>query len=222
MEASGAGSGDPGRQGHAHASAAGFIGSRVERAEDDELLMGKGVFVDDIEFPGMLHAYVVRSPHAHAKLLRIDTRQAKALAGVVDIVTFGDMGDVRRFPLTIPHPNLKTLTEYPLANDKVRYVGEPVAVIVAASRQIAEDAAPLVEVEYETLPPCVDIESAPAQNAPLVHDGEKDNVAGFMKQKAGDVDKEFAEADHLVKEELRIHRGGCHAIETRGIVAHYV
>ena len=184
--------------------------------------MGKGVFVDDIEFPGMLHAYVVRSPHAHAKLLRIDTRQAKALAGVVDIVTFGDMGDVRRFPLTIPHPNLKTLTEYPLANDKVRYVGEPVAVIVAASRQIAEDAAPLVEVEYETLPPCVDIESALAQNAPLVHDGEKDNVAGFMKQKAGDVDKAFAEADHVVKEELRIHRGGCHAIETRGIVAHYV
>ena len=205
-----------------HAHAARFIGARVERAEDDELLTGKGVFVDDIEFPVMLHAYMVRSPHARARLLRIDTRQAKALPGVVDVVTFADLGNVRRFPLSIPHPNLKKLTEFPLANDQVRYVGEPVAVIVAASRQIAEDAAPLVEVEYEPLPPCVDIESALAPDAPLVHDGEVDNVAGFMKQKAGDVDKAFAEADCVIKEELKVHRGGCHAIETRGIVAQFV
>jgi carbon-monoxide dehydrogenase large subunit len=209
-------------QEHAPSSAARFIGARVERAEDDELLTGKGVFVDDIDFPGMLHAYVVRSPHAHAKILRIETSEAKALAGVADVVTFADLGDVRRFPLTIPHPNLKQLTEFPLAKEKVRYVGEPVAVIVAASRQIAEDAAALVEVNYETLAPCVDIESALDENAPLVHESETDNIAGFMKQKAGDVDKAFAEADHVIHEKLAMHRGGCHAIETRGIVAQFV
>src|SRR5262245_52182679 len=113
---------------------AGFIGAPVEREEDNELLTGKGVFVDDIDFPGMLHAYVVRSVHAHAKILRIDSDAAKRSAGVVDVITFQDLGPVRQFPLTIPHPNLKPLTELPLAKEKVRYVGEPVAVIVAANR----------------------------------------------------------------------------------------
>jgi aerobic carbon-monoxide dehydrogenase large subunit len=222
VEASGADSRDHNQQKHSPASGGRFIGAPVERAEDDELLRGNGVFVDDIVLPGMSHAYIVRSPHARANILRIDTREAKALAGVVDVVTFSDLGNVRRFPLTIPHPNLKQLTEFPLAKDHVRYVGEPVAVIVAASRQVAEDAAPLVEVDYEPLPSCVEIESALDKHTPLVHEGEADNVAGFMKQKAGDVDKAFAEADHVIKEKLTIHRGGCHAIETRGIVAQFV
>jgi carbon-monoxide dehydrogenase large subunit len=222
VEASGGETQDRNREEHSHPSAARFIGAPVERAEDDELLTGTGVFVDDIDLPGMLHAYLVRSPRAHAKILRIETRGAKALTGVVEVFTFSDLGDVRRFPLTIPHPNLKQLTEFPLAKEKVRYVGEPVAVIVATSRQIAEDAAPLVEVEYEMLRPCVDIETALDRDAPLVHETEPDNVAGFMKQKAGDVDKAFAEADHVIKEKLTMHRGGCHAIETRGIVAQFV
>jgi aerobic carbon-monoxide dehydrogenase large subunit len=206
---------------HEHASAAKFIGARVERAEDNELLAGKGVFVDDIDFPGMLHAYVVRSVHARAKILRIETSAAKRAAGVVDVVTFEDLGAVRKLPLTIPHPNLKPLTEFPLAKDQVRYVGEPVAVIVAQSRHLAEDAAPLVEIEYEVLPGCIDIEKALAPSAPLVHEGEPDHVGGFMKQSTGNVEKAFAEADHVIKETLRVHRGGCHAIETRGIVAHF-
>ena len=119
-----------------HASPSKFIGARVERAEDNELLSGKGVFVDDIDFPGMLHAYVVRSVHARAKILRIDTGAAKRSPGVVDVITFEDLGAVRKLPLTIPHPNLKPLTEFPLAKDQVRYVGEPVAVIVATRRAI--------------------------------------------------------------------------------------
>ena len=106
----------------------------MERAEDHELLTGKGVFVDDIDFPGMLHAHVVRSVHARAKILRIDTTAAKRAPGVVDVITFEDLGAVRKLPLTIPHPSLKPLTEFPMARDKVRYVGEPVAVIVATSR----------------------------------------------------------------------------------------
>lgn len=198
-----------------------FIGAPVERAEDTELLTGKGVFVDDIDFPGMLHAHVVRSVHAHAKILGIDTDAAKRAAGVIDVITFEDLGAVRKLPLTIPHPNLKPLTEFPLAKEKVRYVGEPVAVIVANSRQLAEDAAALVEVGYEPFEPCVEIEKALAQDAPLVHESEKDNVGGFMKQSTGDIHKAFAEADHVIKETLRVHRGGCHAVETRGIVAQY-
>jgi carbon-monoxide dehydrogenase large subunit len=193
----------------------------VERAEDYELLTGKGVYVDDIDFPGMLHAHVIRSAHARAKIIRIDTAAAKRAPGVVDVITFEDLGPVRKLPLTIPHPNLKPLTEFPLARDQVRYVGEPVAVIVARSRYLAEDAAPLVEIEYETQSPCVDIEKTLAPNAPLVHAGELDNVAGFMKQSAGNVDRAFAEANHAIKEIFRVHRGGCHAVETRGIVAQY-
>jgi len=206
---------------HEHTSESKFIGARVERAEDHELLSGKGVYVDDIDFPGMLHAYVVRSVHARAKILRIDPSAAKQAQGVVDVITFEDLGAVRKLPLTIPHPNLKPLTEFSLAKDQVRYVGEPVAVIVAESRHLAEDAAPLVEIDYEVLPGCIEIEKALAPDAPLVHEGEPDNVGGFMRQSAGDVEKAFAEADHVIKEILRVHRGGCHAIETRGIVAQY-
>ena len=198
-----------------------FIGAPVERAEDYDLLTGKGVFVDDINFPGTLCAHMVRSTHAHAKILRIDSSAARAVEGVVDVVTFADLGDSRKLPLTLPHPNLKPLTEFPLAREKVRYVGEPVAVIVATSRQIAEDAAPLVQVDYEAMAPAVDIERALEKDPPLVHESEPDNVAGYMKQSTGDVDKAFAEADHVIKETLRVHRGGCHAVETRGIVAQY-
>jgi len=205
----------------AQSGSAGFIGAPVERAEDNELLTGKGVFVDDIDFPGMLHAYVVRSVHAHAKILRIDTDAAKHSPGVADVITFQDLGPVRKFPLTIPHPNLKPLTEFPLAKDKVRYVGEPVAVIVATSRQLAEDAVQLVHVDYEPMVPSVDVEQALSPGASLVHESEPDNVGGFMKQSTGNVDKAFAEADHVIKETLRVHRGGCHAIEPRGIVAQY-
>ncbi len=206
---------------HESASASKFIGARVERAEDNELLSGKGVYVDDIDLPGLLHACVVRSIHARAKFLRIDTSAAKRATGVVDVITFEDLGPVRKLPLTIPHPNLKPLTEFPMAKGEVRYVGEPVAVIVAESRACAEDAAPLVEIDYEVLPACVDIEKALAPDAPLVHEGEPDNVGGFMKQSTGNVEKAFAEADHVIKETLRVHRGGCHAIETRGIVAQF-
>jgi aerobic carbon-monoxide dehydrogenase large subunit len=198
-----------------------FIGAAVERAEDHELLTGRGVFVDDINFPGMLYAHMVRSPHAHAKILRIDGSAAKKIEGVVDVVTFADLGAARRLPLTIPHPNLKPLTEFPFAREKVRYVGEPVAVIVAMSRQIAEDAAPLVQVDYEPMRPAVDIEHVLDKDASLVHESESDNVAGFMKQSTGNVEQSFAEADYVIKETLRVHRGGCHAIETRGIVAQY-
>ena len=132
-----------------------FIGAPVERAEDNELLTGKGVFVDDIDFPGMLHAHVVRSVHARAKILRIDTTAAKRAPGVVDVITFEDLGAVRKLPLTIPHPSLKPLTEFPMARDKVRYVGEPVAVIVATCRHVAEDAAPLVESRLRIQATCV-------------------------------------------------------------------
>ena len=107
------------------------------------------MFVDDIDFPGMLHAHVVRSVHARAKILRIDTSAAKRAPGVVDVITFEDLGAVRKLPLTIPHPDLEAAHRISMAKDQVRYVGEPVAVIVAKARHLAEDVAPLVEVDYE-------------------------------------------------------------------------
>ena len=204
-----------------HTARQGLIGSRMQRVEDDELLSGRGVFVDDLAFPGMLHAFVVRSIHAQARIQRIDARAAKATAGVAGVFTSEDLGNTPRFPQDIPHPNLKPLTEFPLARDKVRYVGEPVAVVVASSRSLAEDAAALIDIEYEALPACLDIEKALQTDAPLVHETEENNLAGFMEQEAGDVDRAFDQADHVVKEVLRIHRGGCHAIETRGIIAQY-
>jgi carbon-monoxide dehydrogenase large subunit len=190
------------------------------RAERHELLTGKGVFVDDIDFPGMLHAYVVRSAHAHANILCIDTHAAKRSPGVVDVVTFSDLGSVRKFPLTIPHPNLKPLTEFPLAKDKVRYVGQPVAVIVATSRQLPRTRRSWCKSITNPWRPAWKSRQR-CRRAPLVHDGEPDNVAGFMKQSTGNIDKALAEADHVIKETLRVHRGGCHAIEARGIVAQY-
>src|SRR4029079_2497550 len=102
--------------------------------------------------------YVVRSVHAWAKILRIDPSAAKQAQGIVNVITFEDLGAVRKLPLTIPHPNLKPLTEFPMARDQVRFVGEPVAVIVAQARHLAEDAATLVEVDYEVTAACVEIE----------------------------------------------------------------
>lgn len=197
------------------------IGRPFERKEDSELVKGKGVFVDDIEFPGMLYAAVVRSPYAHARIGRIDKDLAGSSQGVVEVISFSDLGDATRFPVSVPHPALKPLTEYPLARDKVRYVGEPVAVVVALSRPLAEDAADLVEVEYEPLEACVDIEKALAPGAPLIHETEEDNLAFHMVQKVGDVEKAFSQADFVFKETLRVHRAGCHAIETRGVIAQF-
>src|SRR5215510_2292635 len=131
------------------------FGAAVPRKEDPALLRGEGQFVDDIHLSGMLHAAFVRSPHAHAKLNRIDKSAALAISGVHAVLTFADLPEsVRRqtLPLLVPHPAIRqACMPYALAKDEVCYAGEPVACVIAESRYLAEDAADRVEVEYEPL-----------------------------------------------------------------------
>src|SRR5581483_8504141 len=198
-----------------------LFGAPIKRREDPRLLAGQGCFVDDLALPGMLHAAVLRSPHAHARLQRIDASAARRLAGVHAVLTAADLGPIgRRSPLLIPHDSLThPLTQYPLALDAVNYVGEAVALVVADDRATAEDALELVEVDYEPLPPLVDLEAAVAAGAPLVHAELGTNVAARYTAAVGDVAGAFAAAAHVFRERLRIERSTGMPLETRGVVA---
>ena len=138
-----------------------YIGAPIRRKEDQRFLTGKGQFVDDVKLPNMLHAAILRSPHPHARILAIDSSAARNMDGVVAIITFQhieEMLEPRPIPIRMrPYPELKRFLQFPLAKDKVRYVGEPVAVIVAESRYLAEDALDGVAVEYDPLPAVVDV-----------------------------------------------------------------
>ncbi|MEK7878282.1 MAG: xanthine dehydrogenase family protein molybdopterin-binding subunit, partial [candidate division NC10 bacterium] len=135
----------------------GLIGAAVRRKEDPRLLTGRGKYVADFHLPGMLHAAVLRSPHAHAVLRKIDASAALALPGVAAVITARDLGPVGRIPVRLgPRPALVACLQSPLATDKVRYVGEPVAVVIASSRYLAEDAMDLVATEYAPLPVVTD------------------------------------------------------------------
>src|SRR5205823_6585009 len=158
--------------------------------EDPRLLRGQGCFVDDIHLPGLLEGAVLRSPHAHARIARIDTTAARAAPGVHLVLTAADLGHLARpLPMVLPHPALHDpRTHVVLAHDLVRYVGEPVAFIVADNRYLAEDARELIEVDYEPLTVVVDLEEAARPAAPLVHPELGTNVAGTVRMSVGDVD----------------------------------
>ena len=148
-----------------------WFGAPVQRTEDPRLLRGKGNYVDDIDLPDMLHAAVLRSPHARARIVNIDSSAARELPGVHLVLTAVDLGTLNQpTPLLIPHPELAyPRTPLPLAVEDVRYSGELIAVVVADDRYLAEDAARLIVVDYETLPAVVDLEAAGAESSPRVH-----------------------------------------------------
>ena len=200
-----------------------YFGAEVRRAEDPKLITGLGRYVDDIKLPGMLAAAFVRSTQAHARIGDIDTTAAKALPGVHAVFTLADFGEPfaeRRMVQPYPAPILKQpITQYPLARDEVCYVGEAVAVVVAETRHIAEDGAALVAVDYEPLPAIVACGGATSDDAPLAHVDSPDNIAAQLRVSFGDVDDAFAKADHVFEETLHQHRGGCHAMECRGVIA---
>src|SRR3954454_12889584 len=151
------------------------IGARINRVEDARLLTGRGTFVDDIALPGMLHAYFVRSPLAHAAITGIDVSAAMALPGVHHVFTAADLNPhVREQWHTAVGKASPDTPRPPLADTKVRFVGDPVALIVAESRYIAEDAAELVEIDYDPLPAVVDYKDAESAEA-LVHDAHGSN-----------------------------------------------
>ncbi|GIO08933.1 aldehyde dehydrogenase [Brevibacillus reuszeri] len=200
-----------------------LIGTPQKRKEDPKLITGNGNFTDDIKLPGMLHGAFVRSPHAHAKIVRIDVSKALALPGVVAVYTGDDLvGKVKSVPTMwlLPGADLKPKDRSALAQGKTRYAGECVALVVAENRYIARDALDLVEVDYEDLPAVVHQEAALLEGAPLVHDDVANNLA--LLWKAGEVpEEEFQNAEVVVKQRLYNQRVIPNPIETRGAVAQY-
>ncbi len=199
------------------------FGARVTRLEDEGLLTGKGRYVDDVFVPGTLAAAIVRSPHAHARVRSIDTSAALAMPGVVAVMTARDLpgsAATERMPMLVPNAAIKALrTQHALAVDEVCYAGQSVAVVVADNRYEAEDAAAAVAVEYDVLPPMVDLKRALEPGAPLAHSDLDTNLASAFDMSYGDVDKAFASAAHVLKESMWQHRGGGMAMETRAVQA---
>ncbi|MFB4315762.1 aerobic carbon-monoxide dehydrogenase large subunit [Actinomadura sp. 21ATH] len=198
------------------------FGGPVPRREDPRLLTGQGRFLDDLG-RGALAAAFVRSPHAHARVTGIDVSDALDVDGLVAVYTHEDLpGRVGEpLPLLIPHPSLTHgRTAYPLARDVVRHVGEPVVMVVARDRYLAEDAAERVRVEYEPLPAVVGIENA-ERAGHLVHEDVPGNVAAVLHQNTGDVDAALAAAPHVLEFRLDIERSASMPLEGRGVYARW-
>jgi CO/xanthine dehydrogenase Mo-binding subunit len=191
-----------------------FIGKEVRRIEDPALVTGKTEFVDNLVMPGMLHAAIVRSPFAHARITRIDTSAAEALNGVVAVVTGKDAKRWTNLTPTVP----EEWGVYCLADDTVRFVGEPVVAIAAINRYVAEDAMELVEIDYDPLTPIVDPLEAMKDGSPLLFEDKPSNVMMSRVFNWGDTDKAVAEAAHVFSERFRWHRLGANPMETFGVV----
>jgi carbon-monoxide dehydrogenase large subunit len=208
-----------------------YFGASVPRREDPRLLRGEGRFVDDIKLPGMLHAAFVRSPHAHARIRAVRTDAARRLAGVAHVYTVADLARwLKPLPLFGAVPaglaarvdvTMRQAPQLPMCRDTVRHVGEIVAMVLAPSRALAEDACELVEVDYELLPPVTDMLAAAEPGAPLVHPEWKTNVAVEFATGFGDVAAALAAADVRVKERFHVQRYVGMPIETRGVVARW-
>ncbi|VVJ21970.1 Carbon monoxide dehydrogenase large chain (EC [Amycolatopsis camponoti] len=192
---------------------------RTARIEDPALLTGRGRFLDDLDpLPGTLTAAVVRSPHPHARIRGVDLERARRHPGVAAVIGPDEVtAALRPFPLALKVP----MPYYPTATDKVRFVGEPVAVVVANDRYLAEDAAELVEIDYEPLPPVVDVEKALLPDAPRLHEDADGNVATDRTFTFGDVDEVFAKADHVVKGKYHFPRYSSTPMECYSVVAEW-
>jgi len=203
-----------------------YTGTSIKRSEDPRILTGTGRYVDDIKLPGMLHAAFVRSPLAHAHVLSVDASAARALPGVVAVLTGADLET-----MTVPGPDaLMSLMGWAgptpeftlLATDKVRLVGDPVAVVIAESRYLAEDGCELVEVEYDDLPPVMSAAFALDPGSPPLFANLGDNIARpHSRNEFGDVASTFANADRIIDVHIDVHRHQNVPMEGRGCVASY-
>ncbi|HWA44156.1 MAG TPA: xanthine dehydrogenase family protein molybdopterin-binding subunit [Hypericibacter adhaerens] len=201
------------------------IGARVQRTEDPALLSGKGRYLDDIALPGMLHAAFLRSPLAHGVIRSIDATAALDAPGVHAVLTAQDLPEMlrnTRLPVMGSSPQqTQVMTPYALAPEEVCYVGEPVAVVVADSRYLAEDAAGLIAVDYDELPAVANCRDAAQAEAPRTHNGSSSNKATRFKATIGDAAAAFATAPHVFRQDMWQHRGCGHSIECRGAVAEH-
>ena len=203
-------------------SAQQYMGRSVPRKEDPRLVRGEGTFVDDVQLHGTVYAAVLRSPHAHAWIRRVNTNACR-LPEVLTVLTYQDIASFAKpIPMRLqPIESFREYLQFPLAAQKVRYVGEPVAVVVAGSRYAAEDALDLIEVEYEPLPAVVDMQNALAPGTCLVHESTSSNLAGTGIQSVGDVEMAFRHAYLIIKQTFNVQRHTGMPMETRGTVAEY-
>jgi aerobic carbon-monoxide dehydrogenase large subunit len=201
------------------------FGKRIKRNEDPRLLTGNALFVDDVNLSNMGHIAFLRSPYANARIRSIDVSKARQMEGVIAIFTAEDLGDYwKPAPLLLPPPPIKRMTfvertHPPLAKNRVRYVGEPIVIVVAENRYLAEDALDLIDVDFEVLKPAVDMEQALQENAPLVHEELGSNVAAEVIQTKGDYEAAVKEADVVIRRRFDYDRGTAAAMENRGVVA---
>jgi aerobic carbon-monoxide dehydrogenase large subunit len=198
-----------------------MFGASVKRREDPRLVTGQGMYTDDFKLSGMLQMAVLRSPYAHARIKRIDTSKAKAHPGVAGVYTAADLDGVAPMPCAwlIPDADLKVPVYSPLASDKVRYVGDAVAIVVAGDSYIADDALELIEVEYEELPAVVNQEEALKPGAPQLYDDVPNNQAFHWKFRNGDPDGAMQSAEVRVKHRFIQQRLIPNAMEPRSTVA---
>lgn len=198
------------------------IGARVQRVEDENLIRGDGKYVDDIQLPGMAYAAFLRSSMAHAKIKIADISAAQALPGVYAVLTYDTLPSslVSKTQLeTYPAPIIKqSVCPDLLASEEVAHVGQAIAMVIASSRHIAEDACELIQVDYTALRVAVDVVEAAKPEGPLAHSQLKDNIAASIETKFGDVETAFSECDDTLKLSFKQHRGGCHAMECRGVL----
>ena len=202
-----------------HPETAPWVGRSIPRIEDAALLTGGGRYIDDLGTPpGTLHAAILRSPHAHAEIASLDTAQALAAKDVAAVLTGAD---VRALTSSLAVGVRAPIECWPIALDRVRYVGEPVAVVVARDRYTAEDALDLLEARYDPLPAVVDPLAAMAEAAPILHAGLQGNVASDRRFRYGDPEGAFALAPRRIAIEVRYPRNACTPIETYGVIASY-
>lgn len=201
---------------------AGEIGRARERFEDERFLRGAGCFVDDLDLPQMAHAVIVRSALAHGRIVAIDTAAARALPGVIAVLTHADIAaHAAAIPVRVGAvASLERYLQFPLASDTVRYVGEPIAVVIAEDRYIAEDGADLVLAEIDPEPAVVDMAAALRDDV-LVHAESGSNRAAHYVARRGDAERAFAVAGYTRKETFRCHRHSSVPLETRGLVARW-
>src|SRR6267154_5236697 len=203
------------------------FGEPIKRNEDRRLLTGQALFIDDVELPGMLHAAFLRSQVAHARILKIDFSKALQRPGIVAAYVAGDLGAYwQPGPILVPPPPIPGIifherTQVPLARDKVRHVGEPLVIVIAESRYIAEDALDDIDVELEQLPAVVDLEKGLACGSALVHDDVGSNVSAHVRQTKGNYAAAVAKADRIIRRRFLYEHGISSPIETRGVVAQW-
>jgi carbon-monoxide dehydrogenase large subunit len=196
-----------------------YVGARVARVEDDRLLTGRGRYVADVDVPGALDMALVRSHIAHGRINHVGTDAAEALPGVLAVVTAEDLADVKPFPDFFSY--VRPVEAFPLCRDRIRYVGSPIAAVVAEDRYRAEDALELVRVDYEELPPVGSIDAALAEGAPLLYDGWPDNRMMDVPGNDPATRDAFARASRVVRGRYSIQRHAAVPLETRGSVAEF-